>query len=74
MSRYIVGIPVTMHIIVEVEADSEADAIDKGFEVEWTLDAKGCEVIEAESHRHVARGNVCSAVLNDAYVEKVDEN
>lgn len=69
MAKYYVGIPVTMEVGVEVEADSEEEAIEKGFSVEWSLSAKGCDIVNSESHLRVTSGNCCSAVLNSAYAQ-----
>jgi len=69
MAKYFVGLPVTMEICVEVEADSEQEAVEKGFGVEWSITAEGCDILNSEVHEHVTQGNCCSAVLNDAYAE-----
>jgi nicotinate-nucleotide pyrophosphorylase len=56
MARYLVEIPIAGHITVEVEADSEKDAIAAAWESEdLTLD--NCENWEALEH--FTQGNVC---------------
>jgi len=67
MSKWFVGLPVTMEVVVEVEAESEEEAIEKGFDVEWSISAEGCDIVNSESHMFVTQGNCCSAVLNEAY-------
>jgi len=73
MKKYCVSIPATMAIHIYVEAETEEKAIEKAFEVEFTLnlDGLGVEIGEFETHHTVCRGNVLSAVLNSVEVEEI---
>lgn len=72
MPTYDVYMPVTMSIIIQVEAENEEAAIDEAFEKDWRINITGdAELHECEMHKHVTRGNVCSAVLNSAFAEEV---
>lgn len=66
---YGVTIPITGTIYVEVEADSEKEAIDKA------LSADGCEWPETpdvwETHSQIVRGNVFSGMQNTASAEEI---
>lgn len=73
MPKYEVHLPVTMDVVVGVEADTKEEAIEKAFDVEWTANFEGAECFNCETHKHVTRGNCCSAVLNDAYAEQIDD-
>lgn len=70
MRKWNVSLPFTGFIFVEVEAESRAAAIDAAFDAvpdDWHE-----SIAEMEFHTHVTRGNVCSAVLNDASAEPID--
>lgn len=71
MPKFFVHIPVSLDLVVEVEAESEAEDLEKGFEMEWSLNPEGAEIDACESHRDLMRGNVCYSVLSTAYAEKV---
>ena len=55
MKTYGVRLPVAGHVYVEVEAESEEDAIDKAFEESYTVD----DLVEWETLRQFNQGNVC---------------
>lgn len=64
MRRYTVLIPFTGYMNVEVKAESEEEAIVKACsEASWEK-----HVEEWNLHRHVVRGNVSSALLNEVEV------
>ena len=75
MKTYSVQIPVTGSIIVTVEAENAKAAEDAAWELaDFQVVPERpdvCEAGEFETHRHVTRGNVCSAVCNDINVEEV---
>lgn len=66
---YGVTLPVTGIIYVEVEAESEKEAIEKA------LSAEGCEwpktPDEWEAHSQIVRGNVFSGMQNNASAEEI---
>ena len=68
MKRYTVAVPITGVIYVEVNAESEKEALTAA------LDSDGLtrdNIEEWEAHDYVTRGNVCSAVQNS--IEVVSE-
>lgn len=68
MKKYLVNLPITGYISIEVEAENEEMAIDKAFESEeCNLD----NLIEWEACESVCEGNVCYAILTDAEVEEI---
>lgn len=68
--RFIVYLPITGQINIQVAAETEADAIDKAW-VEFHNNGPGNFEIEWEACAHVTRGNVCSALLNDQCAEEL---
>ena len=68
--KYRVHLPVSIDLVVEVEADSEDEAIDKGFQVDRSLNPKGAEIDACEAVKQLTTGNVVHAVLNEAYAEE----
>lgn len=76
MPMYSVQIPITGSILVTVEADTPEDAEEKAWSLadfKVTADNPMAEMGDFETHKHVARGNVCSAVCNDINVEEVGD-
>ena len=71
MAKYRVHIPVTLDLVVEVEADSEEAALKAGMQVDWSLNPEGAEIEATESHTDLLIGNVCHAALSQAYAEAV---
>lgn len=68
MKKYLVNLPITGYISIEVEAKNEEMAIDKAFESEeCNLD----NLIEWEACESVCEGNVCYAILTDAEAEEI---
>lgn len=60
MAKYVVTIPASMHLIIEVEADDEKSAIEAAFDADFNINATHRVQIENfELHEHVGRGNVC---------------
>jgi hypothetical protein len=64
--KWLVCIPITGFVTVEVTATTESEAIEKGFDVDGFGDPEEWEV-----HRSVTEGNVFHGVLNEAYAERV---
>lgn len=65
MKNYLVLIPVTGYIAVEVKAEDEEQAKELAFATETTVD----DIEEWELHEQVCTGNVLHAVLNEISVE-----
>lgn len=76
MPTYNVTIPCTMAVCVTVEADDPKAAIDAAFDVEWNVNltsddkAAAPDLIELETHRRVAYGNVYAGCINDVDVQE----
>ena len=66
--KWSVSVPFTGYVTVDVEADSEEEAIGVALGSE-DLDITKAEGVEF--HEHVVRGNVCYAVMRDASAEEV---
>jgi len=71
-SKYLVSIPITGAIHLEVEASSKSQAIERA----WTMIHEGAASepganIEWEFHSEVTRGNVSHAFLNEVEVVKI---
>jgi hypothetical protein len=68
---YSVAVPISGVIYVEVQAESEDEAIEKALE----SDQLTTENIDRwETHRYIVRGNVCSAVQWEAEAELMDDD
>jgi len=70
MSKYSVLVPFTGSMLVEIEADSAADAKRAAFEVEFDINS----VQEVELHDHVVQGNVFYGILNSMEVELINDD
>lgn len=70
MNKYIVSVPLTGAIHVEVEAASAKEAKERAWDKINELGDKAGEV-EWEFHNQVTEGNVCHAVLNEIEVSRV---
>lgn len=71
MNRYIVSIPVTGAVHVEVEANTRGEAKEKAWN---KIDEEGESAagdIEWEFHECVTEGNVTHAMLNEIVVSEV---
>lgn len=68
MATWAVAIPITGRACTEVEAETEAEAISKAID-EITID----DIEEWNAHEKVVEGNVCYAMLNEAYAENLDD-
>lgn len=68
MKKYLINLPITGYISIEVKAENEEMAIDKAFESEeCNLD----NLIEWEACKSVCEGNVCYAILTDVVAEEI---
>jgi len=67
MAKYLVSIPFTGYICVEVEADNEKDAITKARKED--LNVSNAE--EVYFHDRITEGNVFTGVLNEVEVEQL---
>jgi hypothetical protein len=75
MKTYLVTIPCTMAVCVEVEAESEEAAKEAAFEVDFNIEIKSehkAEILDFEVHNRVSSGNVyygCISI-NEIYAEE----
>jgi hypothetical protein len=67
MATYSVTLPINGKMFVEVEADSDEEAIDKALESELTIDL----IEEWEALRIVCQGNCFRGCCNEAYAEEM---
>jgi len=68
MKKYIVNVPISGYIHVEIEAENEKDACEKVFDSEdLCLD----NIVEWETHEHICKGDVCYAVFCDIEAEEI---
>lgn len=67
---YTVALPVSGVIYVEVKAEDEESAIDAALQSDQITHDR---LEEWEVHRHIVRGNVCSALQWSAEVTNVRE-
>lgn len=67
MATYGVSLPITGSVYVEVEANSEEEAIEKALESEVTSD----DIEGWETHQQIVQGNVFYGQLNEAHAEEV---
>jgi hypothetical protein len=78
VSEYTVSIPATARIDILVEAESEKEAIEKAWEVEYNLeveeegDIETVQIGEFQMHEQIVQGNVFSGVQNKVEVIKED--
>ena len=70
--EYFVSVPFSGYISVAVKADSEEEAKDQAFEVDFDINFKSrnSELVELELHERIVQGNVCYAVLREVEVEE----
>ena len=83
MTKYEVQIPFAGYVVMTVEADSEADAIDKAFGAELTMkpdvdvvQPEGVSDVSAEEWSFfevITEGNVFHGPLNRASAEEIEE-
>jgi hypothetical protein len=69
--RWDVTLPITGTVNIEVEAETESEAIDKAIRRGPTEDEAAAAYWEF--HRHVVKGNVCYAVQNEAEAREILE-
>jgi hypothetical protein len=73
MKTYLVTIPCTMAVCVEVEAESEEAAKEAAFEVDFNVELKSqhkAEILDLETHNRVSSGNVYYGCINEMYAEE----
>jgi hypothetical protein len=68
MKKYQVTIPISGVIYVDVEAESEEEALEKGLEMEL----KTQDIAEWETHSQIVQGNVFHGHTNTASAEETD--
>lgn len=69
MEKFSVYVPIAGYIYVEVEAESEEDAIQQVFENGY----KDEDVVEMDMYEDVVKGNVCYLNTAHAYAEKIKD-
>ena len=75
MSKYIVSIPIAGAIHVEVEAESQDEAIQEAWDrVNEASEPEDVGELEWEYMNHITTGNVCHAPLNDIEANRVRED
>ena len=67
MKRYAVSLPFTGYMHFEVEAESEEEALDRAYEVEFNQE----NIAELEYHTEVCTGNVFHGVMNEVNIEEI---
>jgi hypothetical protein len=77
MATYIVHIPVTMDLVVKVEASSEEEAKQMAFDADINFELIGedkdkADISEVEYHEQIVNGNVFYGVINEIEVEELD--
>ena len=65
MKNYYLEIPITGIIAIEIEAETEQEAIKKAFD-EITID----DILEWEAHENITQGNVFYGMLNSINVNQ----
>lgn len=71
--KYIVMVPISGRIDIEVEAENKREAKEKAFDVDFDIDLKGngVELEELEMHERIIQGNVCHATHWEIEVEEI---
>lgn len=77
MAKYVVYVPVTISLAIEVDAESEEDAKDAAFNADVTFqligsDKNSCAIREYEFHEQITRGSVFYGVRNKIEVEPLN--
>lgn len=72
MKKWYVQVPFTGYVYVVVSAENAEAAIEAAFGVVDLQDKN--QWGEVEFHKHVTRGNLCSAVLNDATAQETQDD
>jgi hypothetical protein len=73
MKTYLVTIPCTMAVCVEVEAESKEAAKEAAFEVDFNIEIKSehkAEILDLETHEQISSGNVYYGCINEIYAEE----
>ena len=73
MKNFSVTLPIAGTITVEVEANSEEEAIREALMSDWPKDSDGCPIFdELEAYEHLTQGNVLYAPVNEPYAEEIE--
>jgi hypothetical protein len=77
MKNYIVYMPITLSVAIQVEAETAKEAIRKAWDEPWSLSIEkvlphnpNVHLHRMECHDIVAHGNVFSGVQNEIYAEE----
>jgi hypothetical protein len=73
MKTYLVTIPCTMAVCVEVEAENEEAAKEAAFKVDFNVEIKSqhkAEMLDLEVHKRISSGNVYYGCINEIYAEE----
>lgn len=71
MKRFLVTLPITGYILVEVEADNERAAIDAAL---ISDELRTDRIEEWEAHEHIVQGNVFYGRKNRVEVEDISDD
>ncbi len=80
MSEYCVVVPVAGAMNINVEADSEEEAIEKAMNASWSAKVKSddkdisMDFLELDLYEKLSEGNVSYAPYNEIEVIKEDED
>ena len=67
MKKFGVTIPLTGYVYVELEAESEEEAVAKGMAEDFSV----VDIEDWETVEQVCQGNICYAMENKAYAEEL---
>ena len=70
MKTWSVQVPITGYILNDVQAETKEAAIKAAMEAEYGVG----DIEEWDTHRVIARGNICYATVNEVNAELIDDN
>lgn len=70
MKKYFVTVPISGYASIEVEANTEEEAINKAIN---SNDLNLGNIAEWDAHAHINEGNVCNAILWNAVAEEIED-
>lgn len=70
MKKYGLEIPIAGYVYLEIEADSEEEAIEKAFEQGWEQD----DIQEIDMYEQIVEGNICHVWHNRVEVAELEND
>lgn len=70
MAKFLVTMPITGYVCIEVEAEDEKDAIERAYDSEVNFN----NIEEWDVHEHICEGNVFHGLMNDAEVQLIEDD